>query len=171
MFYIQKRIMNKLIWWYFYFLRDYALHKGTAKTVMANIKIPKEAIYLSHEFYGGGLAVPLFISDTEALSPLEVEFNELASQWYRETRKVSSAEQMVLNPSYQKIIGMGKDALPFIFKELQKTRGHWIWALAMILRDDKAKPGMKFREAVDAWLEWGKTNGYINANTRHTIRS
>jgi hypothetical protein len=56
---------------------------------------------------------------------------------------------------------MGKEALPFIFKELQRTRGHWIWALAMITRDDKGKPGMKFSEAVDAWLAWGKNNDYI----------
>jgi len=97
----------------------------------------------------------------EANLILEKEFNELAAQWYQETRKLSLANQIVLHPAYQKIIGMGRDALPFIFRELKKTRGHWIWALAMILRDDKAKPGMKFREAVDAWLEWGKTNDYI----------
>jgi hypothetical protein len=97
----------------------------------------------------------------KAVPDLEQEFNELAGIWYQETGKLSSAEQIVLHPAYQKIIGMGKDALPFIFKELQRTRGHWIWALAMITRDDKGKPGMKFREAVDAWLAWGKTNGYI----------
>ena len=95
------------------------------------------------------------------LKKLREEFNELATTWYRETAKLSSAEQMVLHPAYQKIIGMGRDALPFIFKELKKTRGHWIWALAMITRDDKATPGMKFREAVDAWLAWGESNGYI----------
>jgi len=99
------------------------------------------------------------ISEEEA-SELEHEFNELARIWYMETGKLSSAEQIVLHPAYQQIIGMGRDALPFIFKELKKTRGHWIWALAMIVRDDKAKPGMKFREAVDAWLDWGKNNGY-----------
>jgi hypothetical protein len=100
------------------------------------------------------------INVVENVSP-EKEFNELASQWYQETRKLSSADQMVLHPAYQKIIGMGKDALPLIFKELKRTRGHWIWALAMITRDDKAQPGMNFREAVDAWLAWGENNGYI----------
>ena len=95
------------------------------------------------------------------VSELEKEFNELASRWYLATRKLSSADQIVLHPAYQQIIGMGKDALPFVFKELKKTRGHWIWALAMILRDDKAKPGMRFREAVDAWLDWGTNNGFI----------
>ena len=92
---------------------------------------------------------------------LEKEFNALASRWYRETRKLSSADQMVLHPAYQQIIGMGRDALPLIFQELERTRGHWIWALSMIVRDDKAKPGMTFKEAVDAWLLWGEENDYI----------
>jgi len=103
----------------------------------------------------------LLAKPEEQASELQEEFNRLARTWYRETGKLSSAEQMVMHPAYQKIIGMGKEALPFIFKELKATRGHWIWALAMITRDDKAKPGMKFREAVDAWLAWGARNGYI----------
>jgi len=104
------------------------------------------------------MALPEIVLTSEAL---EKEFNQLANKWYAETRKQSSAEQMILHPAYQQIIGMGKDVLPFIFRELKKTRAHWIWALAMILRDDKAKPGMKFREAVDAWLAWGENNGYF----------
>ena len=92
---------------------------------------------------------------------LEQVFSQLTDTWYMETRKLSSSVQMVLHPAYQQIIGLGKDALPLIFKELKRTRGHWIWALAMILRDDKAKPGMTFREAVDAWLTWGEKNGYV----------
>jgi hypothetical protein len=92
---------------------------------------------------------------------LEQTFNDLARIWYLETGKLSSVEQMVLHPAYQQIIGMGKDALPLILQELKKTRGHWIWALAMISRDDIGKPGMNFREAVDAWLAWGKSKGYI----------
>src|ERR1700733_8715969 len=58
----------------------------------------------------------------EANLILEKEFNELAAQWYQETRKLSLANQIVLHPAYQKIIGMGRDALPFIFRELKKTR-------------------------------------------------
>ena len=91
---------------------------------------------------------------------LEQEFNELAEQWYRETKMLSSVHQMVLHPAYQKIIGMGKEAL-FIFRELKRTRGHWLWALAMITREDHAKPGENFRNVVDSWLVWGQKMGYI----------
>jgi hypothetical protein len=117
---------------------------------------------LSGSILGGLLEVEHHGFNVVGDVSLEAEFKELASQWYDDTRNISSAEQIVLHPAYQKIIGMGKDALPFVFRELKKTRGHWIWALAMILREDKAKPGMKFREAVDAWLAWGERNGYIS---------
>src|SRR5881296_4008791 len=92
---------------------------------------------------------------------LEEQFNELAQAWYRDTRMLSSAQQIVLHPAYQKIIGMGKEALPFIFRELKRTRGHWLWALAMITREDRAKPGENFRNAVDSWLAWGQKMGYL----------
>src|SRR5258708_6730993 len=94
-------------------------------------------------------------------SPLEEEFKQLADKWYRETRKMSVADQIVMHPAYQKIIGMGKEALPFIFRELERTRGHWIWALHMICRKDHAVLGQNFREAVDSWLKWGREQGYL----------
>ena len=34
--------------------------------------------------------------------------------------------------AYQQIIGMGAEALPFIFRELQKEPDHWFWALHAI---------------------------------------
>jgi hypothetical protein len=92
---------------------------------------------------------------------LEREFRELANQWYEETRKISSVPEMVLHPAYQKIIGMGKEALPLIFTELKRSRGHWLWALTMITREDHANPGDTFRQAVDSWLKWGEQKGYI----------
>jgi hypothetical protein len=101
----------------------------------------------------------------EELSPATcldaLKFHRLAEQWYRETRRLSFMCQKARHPAYQEIIGMGAGALPFIFNELKKTKGHWIWALAAILGDDKAQPGMNFREAVNAWQIWGEENGYI----------
>ena len=92
---------------------------------------------------------------------VEEKFNELATQWYKDTRKLSSVQQIVLHPAYQKIIGMGKEALPLIFRELQTTRSHWLWALAMIVGEDHATPGQTFKEAVDSWIRWGQESGYL----------
>jgi hypothetical protein len=137
-----------------------AMKSKIGKSIAVTSKALEPGEALTHSY------VSYFLSGAsdepeDKTSQLDQIFNRLAKRWYSETRRLASAEQMVLHPAYQQIIGMGKDALPLIFKELNRTRGHWIWALAMILRDDKAKPGMNFREAVDAWLAWGRNNGYI----------
>ena len=92
---------------------------------------------------------------------LESEFNALAEQWYRDTRTMSFIRQKAVHPAYQKIIGMGKPALPFIFKELLNYKGDWIWALNAIAGEDPATGITNFRKAVDAWMNWGKQRGHI----------
>ena len=96
---------------------------------------------------------------------LEVEFNErfrrLADQWRKETQYISSLTQMAMHPAYQKIIGMGQQAVPLILREMQQHGGHWLWALHVITDEDPVQPNATFREAVQAWLEWGKQRGYL----------
>ncbi len=75
---------------------------------------------------------------------------------------LSFVRRKALHPAYQKIIGMGKEALPFIFRELQERGGDWIWALEAINRNENPASGIaKFKSAVAAWLQWGKARGYI----------
>lgn len=94
---------------------------------------------------------------------LEDEFNLLAQQWREETAFLSFARQKAMHPAYQKIIGMGKEALPFIFKELRTGGGDWIWALEMIVRKENPAAGKSnYKEAVDSWLNWGKQNGFAS---------
>jgi hypothetical protein len=66
-----------------------------------------------------------------------------------------------MHPDYQYIIGMGQTAVPFILKELQEHGGHWLWALHAITRQDPAPEGSDFDSAVQAWLNWGRSKGYI----------
>jgi hypothetical protein len=87
---------------------------------------------------------------------LEEKFRRLADQWHKETRYISSVTQMAMHPAYQKIIGIGQQAVPFILREMQQRGGHWLWALHVITDIDPAPPNATFKEAVEAWLEWGK---------------
>ncbi len=104
----------------------------------------------------------LLLSKKIKSSQLEKEFNSLAEQWYNETRMMSFIRQKVVHTAYQKIIGMGRDALPFIFRELANHRGDWLWALEAIVRKENPAAGMTtFRDAVQAWLTWGAQKGYI----------
>lgn len=104
----------------------------------------------------------IFRLATDPSSALNAEFDSLVEQWRNDTRKSSLAHQKAMHPAYQRIIGMGERALPLILRELDHRREHWLWALTAITgRDDIAKPAYNFKEAVDAWLEWGRSNGYL----------
>lgn len=65
------------------------------------------------------------------------------------------------HPAYLKIIGMGKDALPFIFKDLDARPDDWIPALMSITEDNPVKPDDNFEQAVKAWLRWGREHNYL----------
>ena len=92
---------------------------------------------------------------------LERRFRELAKKWHKETRFISSVTKMVTHPAYLRIIGMGPAAVPLLLRELERTRDHWFVALHAITGEDPAPPRASFDEAVEAWLAWGKRNGYI----------
>lgn len=89
-------------------------------------------------------------------------FQALAAQWRAETRHLSSVSRMALHPAYQRIIGLGIAAVPLILNDLQQRGGHWLWALHAITGEDPAPPEADFREAVQAWLQWGKQRGYLS---------
>lgn len=89
------------------------------------------------------------------------KFRKLADQWRKDTRHISSLSKLSMHPAYQKIIGMGYDALPLILNELKEKGGHWLWALHAITDEDPAPEGATFRGAVAAWIAWGKTEGYL----------
>ncbi len=68
----------------------------------------------------------------------------------------------MLHP-YQQIIGLGREAVPFILKEYQLRPHHWWWALESITGENPTTPQMKgdFQAIRMAWLDWGKRRGYI----------
>jgi hypothetical protein len=106
------------------------------------------------------LALTVTVAQTTKETAIEQRFHKLADQWRKETRHQSSASKMAMHPAYQQIIGMGREAVPFILQELKRTRGHWLWALFAITGEDPAPEGSTFAEAVDAWLSWGMQHGY-----------
>ena len=67
--------------------------------------------------------------DGDAWVDSEQEFLRLVQQWRAETEFSSSLTEMAAHPAYQRIIGMGRLALPMIFRELVAEPDHWFWAL------------------------------------------
>jgi len=76
---------------------------------------------------------------------------------------LSFIRQKAMHPAYQKIIGMGKEALPFIFREMQNRRGDWFWALEALVEEHEQPPARQdnFNAAMAVWLKWGEDNGYL----------
>jgi len=93
---------------------------------------------------------------------LETTFYQLVEQWKSETRGISSTEQLSVHPAYQQIIGMGRDVIPLLLRELEKNSGRWFWALKSISREEPVTPEQrgKTKEMISAWLNWGREKGY-----------
>lgn len=94
---------------------------------------------------------------------LKREFEMHALKWYEETMYISSAVEIVLHSSYQRIIGMGPAVLPLIFRDLKENERDWFWALSSITGKDPVAqedagnvPRMRA-----AWLSWAKRHEYI----------
>lgn len=100
----------------------------------------------------------------ESSAGVEQAFAELSEQWRSETAYMSLASEQANSFAYHQIIGMGKDALPLIFRELRDTTSDWFWALRAITRTNvnvKAEDKGNVHKIAEAWLEWGKRSGYV----------
>lgn len=94
---------------------------------------------------------------------LAAEFDRLAAAWEEETAFLSSITEIVSNPHYRAIIGMGKPALPLILDRLRRERDdpdHWFEALAAIAGEDPVPRSAWGRNAemAEAWLRWADEN-------------
>jgi hypothetical protein len=92
-------------------------------------------------------------------------FQQLAAEWKQSSRHMSNTAQMAMLRPYQKIIGMGWDAVPLILEELQKEPNQWFWALEAITDENPVPPEAagKVRQMAQAWIDWGKANGFANS--------
>jgi hypothetical protein len=90
------------------------------------------------------------------------KFKRLVAEWKAHRRATSLARDLVSDPAYLAIIGMGPDAIPLILGELAAELDHWFIALKSISCEDpvpKESKG-KLNEMRDAWLKWGHEKGY-----------
>ena len=101
-------------------------------------------------------------------SSLEMEFRAHVSKWRKDTRHTSSINKMIAHPSYLRIIGMGRDIIPLLLKELEEHRDHWLVALNAITGEDPVPEGSSFNDAAETWLAWGREKGYINSPCTET---
>lgn len=91
------------------------------------------------------------------------EFVNLASQWIQDVEGMSSTVEMVKHPAYQKIVSMGQVVVPFLLEDLRQNPIYWLPALRQITQQNPVKPEQrgKIKQMAEAWLNWGKQEGYI----------
>ena len=106
-------------------------------------------------------AATIDIMQDDPLSGQALKFAALVKQWQEETAPLSSMTEIVLNPAYQRIIGMGPDALPLILREFAARPAHWFWALSAISGENPVPPddAGKLGKMTEAWLQWGRERG------------
>lgn len=92
---------------------------------------------------------------------LEVEFEDLADTWEAETDFESVVIRKAMHPAYQRVIGLGRPAVPLILRRLQREPRQWFWALTAITGENPAADHSTAEAAADAWLDWGHKRGLI----------
>lgn len=93
---------------------------------------------------------------------LEILFGELRAEWEDAFLFQSVTTAAVLNPAYQRIVGLGPAALPLILKALSEDGSSaWFWALRAIAGEDVAAGSETVSDAVEAWLSWGQRHGLV----------
>jgi hypothetical protein len=124
--------------------------EGTSTTVLQ-----AEAAEVSDSYEGQ--------SQQPQVSPLEQRFRRLAEEWRSETQFSSSITDMVLNPNYQRIIGMGDRAISFLLSELANSPDHWFWALRSITDENPVLDEHQgdVDKMSEDWRNWGEEHGYL----------
>jgi hypothetical protein len=107
---------------------------------------------------------PVSLADpTEAAEPTrEQRFRALVALWKRERGPYSSSAQLAQHPAYQQIIGMGPEVIPLLLRELEQEPDHWFRALHALTGANPVPAASrgKVREMAEAWLKWGREQGY-----------
>lgn len=91
---------------------------------------------------------------------IRIRFIQLKEKWKEDTAFLSSITNIALHPSYQQIIGMGKQIIPLIIEELKNTPDHWFWALKAITGADPVPPQKRgsINEMTEEWIRWWHEN-------------
>lgn len=89
---------------------------------------------------------------------LRERFNVLYDRWYKDTEFLSSVGSIINHPAFNAIVGMGKDAVPYILDKIDKEPSPLVWALNLIF---KSKVSNDSRLTVsDACKLWVKRLNY-----------
>jgi hypothetical protein len=100
---------------------------------------------------------------TPAAETTEQSVVRLLATWREQTAHLSSSTQLTGHPAYQELIALGPAALPFLFRDLERSGdGHLSKVLTTLAgaHPVPAEDRGKIRKVADAWLRWARENGF-----------
>jgi hypothetical protein len=91
------------------------------------------------------------------------DFHRLVAEWKAKRNPTIVSSRMVAHPAYRSIVRMGSPAIPLILEELRREPDEWFYALSKITGENPITDACRgrFPQMRDAWIRWGKDNGYI----------
>ena len=128
-------------------------------------------LLLHNEPHVRGLGVNEYddeLEDGYMVTALDREtFERLADEWELGRPRGADIEQMTKHPAYQRIIAMGDRAVPWLLQRLAEKPDHWFVALNAITgaRPVRQESRGRIKEMAQAWLDWGRQQGYEFGNS------
>ena len=107
------------------------------------------------------------LEDDNTATALDREtFEQLADEWEHDRPRGADIEQMTKHLAYQNIIAMGDPAVPWLLQRLAEKPDHWFVALNAITgaRPVPSESRGRIKEMTQAWLNWGRQQGYELGN-------
>ena len=104
-----------------------------------------------------------FTADGPAKRTIEQEFQELTAEWKEQAAALSSPSEIGRLPAYQRIIGLGNEALPLIVREMEREPDFWFEALRAITGVNPVPRQARgdLKAMTEAWLRWARKTGVI----------
>lgn len=99
----------------------------------------------------------------EGIQTTKEDFNRLADEWENSRPRGVSLADMAMHPTYQQVIGIGPQAIPWLLERLEMKPLHWFWALNAITRLDDVIPEDclgNVAKMAEAWQSWGERQGF-----------
>lgn len=89
-------------------------------------------------------------------------FDALESSWRKETRFLSSVNDIINQRDFQAIVSMGTQAVPFIGQSIEAKPSTLVWALNMIFNGKiSKKKDLTIAEACKLWVKELKRQGWM----------
>jgi hypothetical protein len=90
-----------------------------------------------------------------------MEFEVLSKRWQRDTKHLSLVSRKLIHPAFLRIVGMGEPVIPLLLEALRDRPAHWFVALRATANVNPVPENANPSEARQAWLQWGRSQGYI----------